>query len=165
MKRGPEGRGSDLEELPELKLMVASFLQGLLETSDDEGEKMPPEPAILDFSLWVPWRAERCEIPDWWMELSAVLEKEDARKASQGGEDVLHTSTAVAGTGFKEGHSPGSPCTTMPLQKEVYAPSQLNLCMLGHSRDPQGKKCWCMPGPSSIGWSKTICLLEVSHAY
>ena len=45
-EEGSEGRDSDLKELPELKPMVASFLQGSLETSDDEGEKMPPEPAI-----------------------------------------------------------------------------------------------------------------------
>ena len=43
-EEGSKGRDSDLEELPELKLMVASFLQGLPETSDDESEKMPPEP-------------------------------------------------------------------------------------------------------------------------
>ena len=63
--------------------MVASFLQGLLETSDEEGKKMPPEPTILDFNLWVPWKAERCETPDWWRELSAVLGKEDARKLAR----------------------------------------------------------------------------------
>ena len=55
-EEGSKGRGSDLEELSELKLMVASFLQGSPETLDDEGEKMPPEPVILDFSLWVPGR-------------------------------------------------------------------------------------------------------------
>ena len=37
---GSEGGGSDLEELPELKPMVASFLRGLLDTLDNEGEKM-----------------------------------------------------------------------------------------------------------------------------
>ena len=44
---------------------------------------MPPEPTILDFSPWVPWKAERCETPDWWMELSAVPGKEDARKLAR----------------------------------------------------------------------------------
>ena len=82
-EEGSRGRGSDLEELQELKLMVASFLQGSPETLDDEGEKMPLEPTLLDFSLWVPWMAERCETPDWWMELSAVLGKEDARKLAR----------------------------------------------------------------------------------
>ena len=76
-------RGSDLEEPPELKPMVASFLRGLPETSDEEGKKMPPEPDILDFGLWVPWKAERCETPDWWGKLLAVLGKEDARKLAR----------------------------------------------------------------------------------
>ena len=44
---------------------------------------MPTEPAILDFSLWVPWKVERCETPDWWMELSAEPGKEDARKLAR----------------------------------------------------------------------------------
>ena len=82
-EEGSEGRGSDLEEPLELKLTVASFLWGMLETLDDEGEKMPPESAILDFSLWVPWKAERSETQDWWRELSAVPGKEDARKLAR----------------------------------------------------------------------------------
>ena len=59
-EEGTNGKGSDLEELPELKLVVASFLRGLPETSEDEGKKMPPEPMVLEFSQWVPWKAERC---------------------------------------------------------------------------------------------------------
>ena len=82
-EEGSNGRGSDLEELPELKPMVASFLRGLLETSEDEGKKMPPEPMILDFSLWVPWKAERCKTPEWWMELLTVPGKDDHRKLAR----------------------------------------------------------------------------------
>ena len=82
-EEGSEGRGSDLEELPELKLTVASFLRGSPETLDKKGKKMPPEPTILDFNLWVLWKAQRCETPDWWRKLSAVLGKEDARKLAR----------------------------------------------------------------------------------
>ena len=82
-KEESKGRGPDLEEPPELKPTVASFLQGSPETSDKEGKKMPQEPDIMDFGLWVPWKAERCETPDWWEELLAVLGKEDARKLAR----------------------------------------------------------------------------------
>ena len=82
-EKGSEGRGSDLEELPELKPMVASFLQGLPETSDDEAEKTLLEPAISDFGQWVPWRAERCEMPEWWVELSTMPGKEDTRRLAR----------------------------------------------------------------------------------
>ena len=82
-EEGSEGRGSDLEEPPELKPTVASFLQGSPETSDEEGKKMPLEPDIMDFGLWVPWKAERCETPDWWEELLAVPGKEDTRKLAR----------------------------------------------------------------------------------
>ena len=61
------------------------------------------------------------------------------QKTGQGGEGIFHTSTANAGVGLKGGHSPGSPCTAMSLQKEVYAPSWLHLYMQGHLRDPEGK--------------------------
>ena len=82
-REGSKGRDSDLGELPELKPAVASFLWGSPETSDDEGDKMPPEPAILDFAEWVPWKAERCDTPSWWMELSTVPGEDNTRKLAR----------------------------------------------------------------------------------
>ena len=72
-----------MEEPLELKLTVASFLRGLPETSEDEGEEMPPEPMVLEFSQWVPWKAERCETLEWWTELSTVPRREDCRKLAR----------------------------------------------------------------------------------
>ena len=63
-EQGSNGKGSDLEELPEFKPMVASFLRGLPETSEDE---------VLEFSWWVPWKAERCKTPEWWPELGETI--------------------------------------------------------------------------------------------
>ena len=82
-KEGFKGRDSDLGELPELKSAVASFLWGSPETLDDEGERMPPEPTVLDFSEWVPWKAERCDTPSWWMELSTVPGEDNTRKLAR----------------------------------------------------------------------------------
>ena len=95
-------------------------------------------------------------------ELSAVPGKEDARKLAREVRASFRLPWWLWGIGFKGGHSQGSPCTTMPLQKEVYAPSQLNLLHVGTFKRSPGKKWWHMPGPSSIGQSKTIHLLEVS---
>ena len=67
-----KGRDADLGEPPELAPTVASFLWGSLETSDNEGEEMLPEPAVLDFAEWVQWKARKCDTPSWWMELSTV---------------------------------------------------------------------------------------------
>ena len=64
-EEGATSKSSDLEEPLELGLMVASFLRGLPETSEDEGNRVPPEPAVLEFSQWVPWKAEKCKTPDW----------------------------------------------------------------------------------------------------
>ena len=82
-EEGSKGGGSDLEELPELRPMEASFLWGSQETLDKEGKKTPLEPDIMDFGMWVPWKAERCETPDWWEELLAILQKMDMKKVAR----------------------------------------------------------------------------------
>ena len=124
-EEGSNGRGSNLEEPLELKLMVASFLRGLPETSEDEGKKMPLEPAVLEFSLWVPWKAERCQTPEWWMELLAVPGKDDHRKLAR----EVRASFRLPLWLWELGHPPGSPCTTMPSQTKVHAASSLNFCL------------------------------------
>ena len=82
-KEGSQGRGSDLEEPPELKPMVASFLQGSLETLDNEDEKTSLELNTVDFGQWVKWKSERCKTPDWWEELLAVPGKEGAKRLAR----------------------------------------------------------------------------------
>ena len=82
-EEGSEGRDSDLGELPELKPAVASFLWGSPETSSNEGKEMPPEPTVLDFVEWVHWKAERCDTPIWWMELSTVPGEDNTRKLAR----------------------------------------------------------------------------------
>ena len=82
-KEGSQGRGSDLEELPELKATVASFLRGSLKTLDEEGEKTPLESNTADFGQWVKWKLERCKPPGWWEELLAVPGKEDTRRLAR----------------------------------------------------------------------------------
>ena len=84
---------------------------------------MPLEPTILDLSLCVPWKAERCETPDWWMELSAVLGKEDARKLAREVRASFGLPRQLQELGPREPTLQASLCTTMPLQKKVYAPS------------------------------------------
>ena len=68
-----KGRDSDLGEPPKLKVEVASFLQGSSKMSEDKDEEMLPEPSVSKSANWVQWRAKKCDIPDWWAELSTVL--------------------------------------------------------------------------------------------
>ena len=82
-EQGSNGKGSDLEELLELKPMVASFLRRSPETSEDEGRETPLEPTVLEFSQWVPWKANRCKTQEWWPELSTVPGEEDCRKLAR----------------------------------------------------------------------------------
>ena len=51
--------------------------------SEDEGEETPPEPPAIEFSWWVPWRVERCEMPEWWVELSAMPGKDSKKLARE----------------------------------------------------------------------------------
>ena len=122
-EEGSQGRGSDLEELPELKPTVASFLRGSPETSDEEGEKMPPEPDITDFGQWVSWKSERCETPDWWEELLAVPGKEDERRLAREVRASFTLPQQMWKLYSREATLQAPPCTAMSLQKEVYAPS------------------------------------------
>ena len=82
-EHGSNGKGSDLEEPPELKPTVASFLRWLPKTSKDEGKETPLEPTVLEFSQWVPWKAKICKTPEWWTELSTVPGKDDHRKLAR----------------------------------------------------------------------------------
>ena len=82
-EEGSKGGDADLGELLELVPTVASFLQGLLETSDDEGGEMSPEPAVLDFTEWFQWKVGKCDTPSWWMELSTVPGEDNTRKLAR----------------------------------------------------------------------------------
>ena len=164
-KEGSQGRGSDLEELPELKATVASFLRGSLETLDKEGEKMPPEPDTADFSQWVKWKSERCETPDWWEELLAVPGKKDARRlAKEVRASFMHFHSKC------RSWTQGRPFSRLSLHHHVSAerslcPQLIPSLPAGTFERSQGKRWWHMPGPSSIGQSRTTCLLGVSPTY
>ena len=82
-KEAATAEGWDLEEPPELRPEVASFLRGSTGTSKDEDDRMPPEPAVTEFSQWVLWRADRCKTPSWWAELSAVPEVGDHQRLAR----------------------------------------------------------------------------------
>ena len=80
---GSEGRDSDLGEPLQLKVEVASFLQGSSGMSEDEDEEMLPEPSVSKSTKWVQWRAKKCDIPDWWVELSTLPEEDTGRLAKR----------------------------------------------------------------------------------
>ena len=78
---GSKGRDLDLGEPPQLKAEVASFLQGSSKMPEDEGEEMLPELSIYKSAESLQWRAEKCDVPDWWAELSTVLQEDTGRLA------------------------------------------------------------------------------------
>ena len=50
---------------------------------EDEDEEMLPEPSISKSAKWVQWRAEKCDVPNWWAELSTVLQEDTGRPAQE----------------------------------------------------------------------------------
>ena len=78
-----EDRASDLGEPPELKVEVASFLEGSSEMLDGKSEEMPPELAVSKFADWVRWKVGKCDTPGWWVELSTVLGEDNTRRLAQ----------------------------------------------------------------------------------
>ena len=80
-RAGSKGGDLDLGEPPQLKVEVASFLQRSSKPPEDKDEELLPEPSIYKSAKWVWWRAEKCEIPNWWAELSTVPEENTGRLA------------------------------------------------------------------------------------
>ena len=77
-----EGRDSDLGEPSQLQAEVASFLQGSSKMTEEENEGISPEPPISQPAAWVQWKAERCDVPGWWAELSTI-QLEDIEKLAR----------------------------------------------------------------------------------
>ena len=50
---GSKGKDSDLGEPPQLKVEVASFMQGSSEMPEDKDEEVLPEPSIYKSAKWV----------------------------------------------------------------------------------------------------------------
>ena len=50
---------------------------------EDEDKEMLPEPSVSKSAKWVQWRAEKCDVPDWWAELSTVPEEDTGRLAQE----------------------------------------------------------------------------------
>ena len=120
--------GSDLEEPPELGPKVASFLRGSLGTSEDKGDRMPPEPVVTEFSQWVLWRADRCKTPSWWAELLAVPEIGDHKRLAREVQASFQLLQWMRELGMKEADlqaPPMPPCLHwqkfMPPAQSIYA--------------------------------------------
>ena len=127
-KEGATSEGSDLEESLELRLEVASFLRGSLETSGDKGDVMPLEPMVLEFSQWVPWKTKKCETPDWWSELLAVPGMEDHRKLAREVRASFHLPQQMHKLAMKEANLQAPPtlpclgiCRFMLPAESIYA--------------------------------------------
>ena len=127
-KEAATAEGSDLEEPPDLGPEVASFLRGSPGTSKDEGNRMPLEPAVTEFSQWVLWRADRCKTPSWWAELSAVPEIGDHKRLAREVQASFQLPQQMRELGMKEADlqaPPTPPCLHqqkfMPPAQSIYA--------------------------------------------
>ena len=147
----------------QFKAEVASFLQGSSEALEDEDEEMLPEPSISKSTEWVQWRAKKCDIPDWWAELSTVLEEDTGRlarevRASFPLPRCMHElEPREASFHVPQLHHVSTNRGTCPL-------SYLSLLAGTLGKFP-GRRHLHMPGPCSTLWSKITCQRGTSHAF
>ena len=80
--KGDMGATEDLNlEPPELGPEVTCFLQGSAKSLEEEKVKVPfPEPSIDKLHKWVTWKAQVCETPSWWQELTMIPEVDSYKK-------------------------------------------------------------------------------------
>ena len=162
-RMGSKGRDLDLGEPLQLKVEVASFLQGSSEMPEDEDkdEEMLPEPSISKSAKWVQWRAEKCDVPDWWAELSTVLEGDTRRLAWQVRASFqLPRHMHELDPREAPFHVPLAP----PCLHWQRVPSYL-LLLARTSRKFPGRRRSHMPKPCSALWSKIACQRGTSHAF
>ena len=72
VEQGLKAQTQTWGEPPQLQADVASFLQGSSEMTEEKSKEISLEPPISQPAEWVRWKAERCDVPDWWAELSTV---------------------------------------------------------------------------------------------
>ena len=63
---------------------------------------MLPEAPVSNFAKWVHWKAERCDTPSWWTELSTVPGEDDARKLARQVRASFRIALAARGTGVQK---------------------------------------------------------------
>ena len=161
-RMGSEGRDSDLGEPPQLKVEVASFLQGSSETPEDKDKEMLPEPSVYKSAEWVCWRAEKCEIPNWWAELSTVLE-EDTGRLAQEVRASFQLPRHMLELDPREApfHAPLAPPS---LHQWRFMPPSYLLLLARTSGKFPGRRWLHMPEPYSALGRKITCQRGTSHA-
>ena len=144
--------------------MVASFLRGLPETSEDDSKETPLEPPVLEFSWWVPWKAKRCKTPEWWPELSTVPRRDDSRKLAREVLASFRFPRWMQELGAKEATLQAPPAPPCLCRQKFMLPAR-SIYACRDIREIPREKVVVYARTSSTGWSEIICLLEVSHNY
>ena len=158
-EEGATTKGSDLEDLLELRLVVASILKGLPETSKDKGNGMPLEPTITEFSQWVLWRADKCETPGWWAKLLAVPEMEDHKKLAREVQASFWLPQWIKELGMKGANLQAPPVPPCLHQQMFMLPAQSIYACRDIREIPQDKVV--AYGGALQHWAEDIfCLLE-----
>ena len=125
---------------------------------------MPLELAILDFAEWVPWKAERCDTPSWWMELSTVPGEDNTRKLARQVRASFRLPQQPQELDAGRATLQAPPALPCLHQQRFMLPAD-SIFASRDIREVPREKVVHTPGPSSTGQSKMICLLEVSPTY
>ena len=70
--------------LPTLQPELESFLSEQTATQCSEQRcDLPPEPSVENYEEWVEWQGCQVDMPDWWEELVAIPDVDNAQKLTQ----------------------------------------------------------------------------------
>ena len=162
-RMGSEGGDSDLGEPPQLQDEVASFLQGSSKMPEEDDEEVLPEPPISQSAKWVQWKAEKCDVPNWWVELSTVL-LEDTGRLAQEVRASFQLPRCMHELDPKEApfHAPlAPPC----LHQQRFMPPSYLLLLAGTSKKFPGRRQLHIPKLCSALQSKITHQGGTSHAF
>ena len=98
------------------------------------------------------------------MELLAVPGKEDSRKLAREVRASFRLPQQLWELGSKEATLQAPPALPCLHRQKFMLPAD-SILLVGTLGKSLGRKWWHTLGPSNIGWSNIICLLEVSHDY
>ena len=161
-RMGSEGADSDLGEPPQLQADVASFLQGSSKMTEEESEEISPEPPISQPAKWVQWKAKKCDVPEWWVELSTVL-VEDIEKLARQERASFKLPNHMHELDPKEAPFHAPQLHHVSTDGGSWPPLYLPL-FAGTSGKSLEKKRSHMPELCSTSWSRKTCHRRINHA-
>ena len=153
-EQGSNGEGSYLEELPELKPMVASFLRGSPKLLKMKMRRHLQSPQLWSLVGGSHGKAERCETPEWWPKLSTVPGRDDSRRLAREVQASFGLPWRMQELGSRKATLQAPPAPPSLCRPKFMLQTKSIYAMQGHKGSPQGKSGGICHSPPAFGRAK-----------